>query len=378
MKFLHTGDWHVGKSVGGRSRAEDHRAVLAEIVEVARAEDVEATIVAGDLFDSASPAPEAEDIVYNALLGLSQVAPVVVIAGNHDNQRRLAALAALFDLANVTVRPYIASNARPLELASRAGERVNLALLPWLSQRHVLTADHLMDNDAAELSGRFGERMRRIIELLTSCFTPDAINILVAHVTIAGSELGGGERPAQTIFDYFVEASSFPGSAHYVALGHIHKMQKLAGACPIYYSGSPLQLDFADSDSSKHVLVVDAGAGRPAEVQKVPLRSGRKLKTLQGTLRELNAVAGSASEDFLRVILHERHRAGLGDEVRTLFPHAVKVLVETPNEDARAPKRLERVFRTPTELFAEYLADRNVDDRRLIDLFRTLYEKASA
>ena len=102
MRLLHTGDWHVGKALRGRSRAEEHRAVLAEIVAVAKAHEVEVALVAGDLFDTSSPNPESEEIVYRALLELAQTTEwVVVIAGNHDHPRRLAAVEPLMRLTNI-------------------------------------------------------------------------------------------------------------------------------------------------------------------------------------------------------------------------------------------------------------------------------------
>src|SRR5213596_2801936 len=102
MKLLHTSDWHVGKLLRGRSRADEHREVLAEIAGIAAAEEVDAVLVAGDLFDTAAPSPESEEIVYRALLGLAATgATVVVVAGNHDNPRRLSAVAPLLELGRV-------------------------------------------------------------------------------------------------------------------------------------------------------------------------------------------------------------------------------------------------------------------------------------
>ncbi|HEY7700204.1 MAG TPA: exonuclease subunit SbcD, partial [Vicinamibacteria bacterium] len=113
MRFLHTGDWHVGKTLRGRSRAEEHRQVLAEVAAVARDRKVEIILVAGDLFDGAAPAPEAEEIVYRALLDLSRASEwVLVIAGNHDNPRRLEAVEPLMRLTNIRV---LARPARPSE-----------------------------------------------------------------------------------------------------------------------------------------------------------------------------------------------------------------------------------------------------------------------
>ena len=107
MKILHTADWHVGRTLRGRNRADEHRAVLDEIVAITRDAAVDLVLVAGDQFDRAVPTPESEEIVYDALLRLARTgAQVVVIAGNHDNPRRLTAVRPLLELANAdSLRP---------------------------------------------------------------------------------------------------------------------------------------------------------------------------------------------------------------------------------------------------------------------------------
>jgi exonuclease SbcD len=211
VKILHTADWHVGRTLAGRSRSEEHEAVLAEICEVARRQEVDLVLVAGDLFDSFSPSPEAERIVYNALLELGRLAPTVVLCGNHDNERRLSAVAPLFSLAEVVMRSFV--SAEPLEIETRRGEPARIAVLPWLSQRFVVKADQLMGQDADELSGRYAERMRRVVAALTSGFDGSVVNLLLGHLTITGGALGGGERTAQTIFDYWGAPTVFTASA---------------------------------------------------------------------------------------------------------------------------------------------------------------------
>lgn len=375
MKILHTADWHVGKSLRGRSRADEHRSVLREMTDLADAEAADLILVSGDLFDSTSPSAEAERIVYEALLRFKDVAPVIVLPGNHDNERRLAAIAPLFDLAGVRVRSSI-KEPGCLEVTTRSGEKARIATVPWLSQRYIIKADQLMSQDADQLSGHFEERMRRIIARLTESFADDAVNIVAAHLTIGAAQHGGGERTAHTILDYCVPATVFPASAHYVALGHIHKMQAMPGPCPIYYSGSPLHLDFSDTDDERYALIVEASPDVPAQVRPVAIPGGRRLRTLEGTLSGLADLAGGTGDDFLRIIVKEPARVGLGDEVRDMFPHAVKVIVDVPEREARRPGRSTNA--SPRDLFAEYLASKEVDDPRLIALFDRLYEEAHA
>ena len=376
MKILHTADWHVGKTIQGHSRASEHEAVLAELVELARAEKVDLVLVAGDLFDSTAPTPEAEKIVYRGLLGLSQVAPVVAIPGNHDSDRRLSALAPLFDLARVTIRAGVSRE--PVEITTSAGERARIACVPWLSQRYIVKAAHLMDEDAAQNRGLYEDRMALVVQELTSSFAHDAVNIVMAHLAIVGAALGGGERTAQTIFDYWVNSTLFPSDAHYVALGHLHKSQSVNGPCPIHYPGSPIQLDFGETDMNRYALLVEAAPGVPATTETVKLTSGRGLRTLSGKLSDLKPLAGTTGDDYLRVVVNEKARVGLGEEVRELFPNAVKVIIQHEATGGDGKKQLDRTNLTPHELFLAYLDEKEVEDEGLVALFDELYEEAHA
>lgn len=375
VKLLHTGDWHVGKAIQGHSRLPEHEAVLAEIVEIARVEAVDVVLVAGDLFDSAAPAPEAERVVYRTLLELGAHGAVVAIPGNHDNERRLGAVAPLFARAGVTVVASVGPQACS-EIRTRSGERIRLALLPWLSQRYVVKADQLMSSNGHELAGQYADRVHRIVAALTAGFSDETVNVVLGHLALLGGELGGGERTAQTIFDYCVHSSVFPPTAHYVALGHLHRPQRIAGACPIHYCGSPLQLDFSESHHEKCVLIVEARAGIPAEVREVPLRSGRKLRTIFGTLEQLREMAGQTGDDYLRVRVAEPSRAGLADAVRELFPHAVQIIPERDLQTVSGGPAAVSPASSPQELFARYLQARGIQDERMLALFGRLYDEA--
>ncbi|MGH9116587.1 MAG: metallophosphoesterase family protein [Acidimicrobiales bacterium] len=384
MKILHTADWHVGRLLRGRSRAAEHEAALASIAETARQGEVDLVIVAGDVFDSATPSPDAERIVYRALLDLTATgATVLVVAGNHDSERRLQAVAPLLELGRINTR---ASFARPdrggvVEVPSRDGtETAMVAALPFLSQRHVVRAADLMESDAADHGVAYADRIGRLVAALTEPFRGDTVNLVAAHCMVDGGTLGGGERSAHTVFEYSVPATVFPGTAHYVALGHLHRRQMLPGACPIYYSGSPLQLDFGEGENEPSVIVVDAGAGRPASVTSAAVTGGRRLRTVRGSLAELRGPVGDTvgPDDHIRAVVREPFRVGLADAVRDLFPNCVDVIVERPETDAARRQVTERAGRTPHDLFDQYLNEHGVDDRRLVALFDELFELASA
>ncbi len=381
MKILHTADWHVGKTLRGRSRADEHRAVLDEIVGIAEREAVDIVLVAGDQFDRAVPSPESEEIVYQSLLRLARTgAHVVVIAGNHDNPRRLAAVAPLLELANVTSAARVAAPdaGGVLRLTTQAGEAACIALFPFQSKRGIVTAEALMGGDPDDHQKEYSARCRGIARALCEGFSADTVNLVVAHLTVVGAAVGGGEREAH-IFDYYIPADIFPESAHYVALGHIHKPQKIPGRCPIWYAGSPFAMDFGETHGDNCVLIVEAEAGRPARVRQVPLASGRALRTIRGNSLDLEAIRDTTGEDFLRVIVEDVPSPGLAERVREMFPNAVDVIVAPPEGGPRKREVVDPArLRDPREQFRRYLKERDITDEELGKLFDELLEEEYA
>jgi exonuclease SbcD len=377
VKLLHTSDWHVGKILKGVPRLDEQRAVLGGIVDVARREAVDLVVVAGDLYESAVAPPEAQALVWSTLLDLKETgADVVVISGNHDNAAQFEALRPLAAAAGITIlgRVRRPDEGGVVEITTRAGERAKVAAMPFLSQRYVVRAAQLMQGDAAEHAGSYAERCRLLLDGLCAGFGADTVNVVVAHAMVRGGRLGGGERDAQTIEDYYVDPTAFPATAHYVALGHLHRTQPLPGGAPIWYSGSPIQVDFGEGGDDKHAIVVEASAGRPAEVRPVRLDHVRRLRTVEGTLAELRAHAG-LPDDLLRVVVKEPARAGLADDVRELLPNAVDIRIAAAvTTEEPTPTR---AGLTPHELFATYLATQGVDDERVTRLFTRLYDEAT-
>jgi exonuclease SbcD len=375
LKILHTSDWHVGRRIRGRDRSEEHRAVLAELVEIARDNAVDLTVVAGDVFDRSSPTPAAEEIVWRALLDLAEVAPVLVVAGNHDNPRRLDAVAPMATAGRIIIlgAPRSPADGGVVELPDLG---VKAALLPFVSQRGIVGVEEIMDLDPDQHAAEYTDRLRRVIEKLTEGMTPDTVNLLIGHLTVYGAKAGGGEREAH-IFGYAVPASAFPGHLSYVALGHLHRLQRVPHAGAVWYSGSPLQLDFGEVDDEKGVLLVEAEPGTPAQVTQVPHTAGRRLVTLRGALDQVLARADEVADAWVKVELEEKGRVGLADEVRQAIPNVVVVKVDsTKRPDAEGDEQGRRAL-DPRQAFNSYLADQGVEDPRLEALFTELLEEAA-
>lgn len=378
MKLLHTSDWHVGKEIRGHSRADEHRAVLEEIATVADERDVELVVVAGDLFETAAPSAEAESIVYRALLRLAEGdRRVAVISGNHDNARRLRAVAPLLRLGQVHVvtEPTHPDSGGVLRFTSRQGEDVQLALLPFVSQRGIVRAADLLAQAAYEGSQAYDERLRGVLAALCDGFSTDSVNLVAAHGFVEGGQTGGGERVAHLVEQYRISALAFPAAATYVALGHLHKPMRIPAGPPVHYCGSPLQLDFGERTDVKQVNVVEVSPGVPAKVDAVPLSSGRRLHTVRGSRDEVVAAARELGDDcWIRAFLTGPRATGVAEDIReAVGPHVVDVIIDAP-ESAGRPKRSSRRGRSPRELFAEFLGEREIDDDRLLRLFDELLD----
>lgn len=379
MKILHTSDWHIGKILKGQSRVEEQVAVLGEIVSIAAAEQPDLVIVAGDLYETAAPTADTKKIVVRALSALRRHAgAVIAIAGNHDHGGEIDALRPWADEAGVTLRGSVGKATDHLVTGvTKDGEAWRMAALPFVSQRFAVRASEMFELSSAEASATYADHVARLYAALTSGFDDgsETVNLAVAHLTVVGGKLGGGERDAHTIEAYAVPSMVFPRSTHYVALGHLHRRQQVLGPCPIYYSGSPLALDFGEEENTPSVSIVETTAHTAAKIRPVPITSALPLRTLRGSLTEL-AAAKVDENAWLRVYVREKPRAGLKEEVQALLPRALEVRVDTEALPALEPatNTTARSGRSPNELFGEYLAARGVVDEAVGALFNELHD----
>jgi exonuclease SbcD len=380
--MLHTADWHVGETLKTRSRQDEHRAVLADLVRIAREEDVDVVLIAGDIFDSLSPGPEAQGLVTRTLLDLrADGRRIVGLAGNHDNGDLIDAvyrpLLGELDI-HLLGRPKRPDAGGTLRFTARTGEDVTVAVLPFLSHRHAVRAAEALLHQVPQHTLDYVRRIRAMVESLTAGFTDDSVNVVATHATILGGALGGGERDVQTTLEYALPADVLPPTATYAALGHLHRSQLLDGPCPIAYSGAPLAIDFGDEQMEPVALIVDASPGAEVDVRPVQVMGGRPMRTLTGTLDEVIAAGELAGDAYLRVILTQPGRAGLADLVRDKLPNTLTVLLadEFKPRLARGDGR-SRVGRTPTQLFTDYLAEQRIDDARVGRLFADLLDEVT-
>ena len=376
MKILHTADWHVGKTIARRQRLDEAAAALRQVVEIAVDEKVDAVLVCGDVYEHLAPSAEAESIVYDTLLALeARKIAVLVIPGNHDAPRRWSAIAPLLSRFAVHVVPEVTRPDRGgvVEIASRDGATVaQVAALPWVMPHRIVSHVEMMGLAEAP-NQAFADEMARLIGALTRGLDPRKCTIFAGHIFVGGAAIGGGERSLTIGETFAVTAQALP-QVQYVALGHVHRPQRVPGsAVPARYSGSLLQLDFGEVGQDKSVSIVTIEPGRPVEVREVPITAGRRLVDVAGTLDELSRHVDTKDAAYLRVTVKcDGPTPGLADSVRERLPHAIDIRADYPRADGAQSRSVRGM--PPREQFARYYAGRHgaAADDALLTLFDEL------
>ena len=384
MRFLHTADWHVGRGIRGRSRLRETEAALAELIEIARAEAVEAIIVAGDIWDTPQPAAEADRVINEALRELvGHGMQVVLLAGNHDSRTRLAALGLLAELLGVHVQAEVRPPNRGGIINIEGREEVmRVATVPFIFEGEPVDAEALMGRQE-DWFGSYADQVAQTYRYMCGELRPDTVNVLASHVFVDGAQLAdidGSERLLHIGRAYGVHPASLPDVPQYIALGHIHQPQEVVNApVPTAYSGSLLQLDFGERGQQKVVRIIDAKPGLPVEQRTVPITAGTPLVELRGTLPEILAQREELDTAYVRVALEvEQPEPGLAERVREQVPGTVDVRLAYDREEADEQEVLLGRL-APVDLFARYYRQQHGVEAapELLGLFDRLYGEAT-
>ena len=355
MRFLHISDLHIGKRLCGRSLMEDQRHVLREILEMAGNPEIDAVLVAGDIYDKSQPGSEAVELAGAFLTGLAALKkPAFIVSGNHDSQEQVAYCRGILAGADIHVSPALSGAPEPVVLRDEWGE-VNVYLLPFVRPAQARRA---FPERAGEI-GSYADALRVCVEEMR--VDPAKRNVLVAHQFVVGGEMvftdsedlmvGGVDAVPAAVFEPF----------DYVALGHLHAPQR-AGSDRIRYAGSPLKYSQSEEKQKKAALRVALGAkGDAPEIEPLPYHPLRDVKSIRGTLREL-MLSGAPDMDYVFVTLTDELPPI--DPVGALvenYPNFLQLRMENSRTGQSAeiamPARMEGL--SPMEHFLRFYAAQN-------------------
>ncbi|WP_338847791.1 exonuclease subunit SbcD [Massilia sp. W12] len=276
MRLLHTSDWHLGQSLHEFERSAEHQAFLDWLCASLRQYQIDALLIAGDVFDNANPSAASQRQFYQFLRQARSIAPAlqtIIIAGNHDSAGRLEAPGPLLDALGVRIigqpgrdargEPDLNSLCAPL-LRADGGIGAQVLAVPFLRPGDLARGEHLPYAQAvAQLYQALQAHARAQLP-------PGAALLAMGHCHMQGGQVSeDSERPLVIGGSEALSAAMFEADVAYVALGHLHRAQQVGGQNHIRYSGSPLPLSFAETDYKHQVLLVELDGARLRSVESL-------------------------------------------------------------------------------------------------------------
>lgn len=349
MRILHTADWHLGKIVNDFSMLEDQRYYLTNLIELLKDKEIDAIIMAGDLYDRALPPKEAVALANRTLTRMVKElgVPVFVIAGNHDSNERIEYAADLLADSRLYIEGTMKDTIRKV-----AFEGTNFYLLPFAD--HVYVREKLQDDTIKNME----DAIRAQLATVKATMNPNEVNILIAHgyVIQTGndtSEPSDSERLLSIGTSEYVDVSLFE-DFDYVALGHLHKAQKVKDD-KVRYSGSILKYSKSETPHQKQTSIVTIEKDK-LEIEPLRIKPLRDMRTIRSTFSELMK---GQSEDYLFFELEDtEYVLDAMNQLRRRYPHAMG---------------LEYVSRRETESVALQHNREDLQQLSYPDLFKDFY-----
>lgn len=304
MRILHSSDWHLGQHFMGKTRQAEHQAFTTWLIEQCVVHAVDALIIAGDIFDTGAPPSYARELYNEFIVALRATGTqLVVLGGNHDSVAMLGESKSLLAHLNTRVIPAVCNplSEQLLEIYDRAGNPAALLCgIPFIRPRDVLysQAGQSAQDKQLSLQEAIHQHYQHLFALAES--RRDELGgalpiIATGHLTTVGASASESVREIYVGALEAFPTSAFPPAA-YIALGHIHRPQKVGGLEHIRYCGSPIPLSFDEARQSKEVLLVEFAGRELASIQALPVPRSQALMSVRGSLTELQQAVTEAAQ----------------------------------------------------------------------------------
>ena len=279
IRILHTADWHLGQTFFGYDRTEEHEVFLNWLAEEIRQKEIDALIIAGDVFDVSNPSAASQSMYYQFIYRVTAENPylqIVIVAGNHDSAARLEAPLPLLQAMRTEVRGVVRKleggeidyDHLTVELKNRKGEVELLCMVvPFLRQG---------DYPAVQTEGNpYAEGVRelyaQLLQRLWKRRTENQAILAIGHLQATGSEIAEKDYSERTVIGGLecVSPEAFSEQIAYTALGHIHKAQRVSGRENVRYAGSPIPMSFAEKHYHHGVVMVTFDGGCAVDIERL-------------------------------------------------------------------------------------------------------------
>ena len=350
MKIIHLADLHIGKRVNEFSMIDDQKHILNQILEIIDKENPDAVIIAGDVYDKQVPSIEAVELLDSFISDISKrKTTTFIISGNHDSAERLAFGSSLMAMGKIYISPVYNGKISKYTLKDDFGS-ANFYLLPFVKPSHV---KRFFPDEKIE---SYTDAIKVVVDNLK--LDTSEINILIAHQFVTGASRTESEEISVGGLDN-VDASVFE-DFDYVALGHIHRPQKI-GTERIRYCGTPLKYSFSEVNDTKSVSIIEINSKEDFNLRMIPLIPKRDMRKIRGTYEELTtktSYENTNTDDYIHVTLTDEFNvADAIQKLRVIYKNIMKL--EYDNMRTRESRKInldDMVIenKNPLEIFSEF------------------------
>ena len=392
MRILHTSDWHLGKNLEGASRIPEQIEFIDELVDICDDKEIDLILIAGDVFDTKNPPSKAEKLFYGSMRRLSKDGErtIIAIAGNHDNYERLTSsnpLASELGIIligtpmDIVPKGFYGKNCQVVDSGEGfinfflKGEEVVILTMPYPNE---LTLNKSLVNnnetDENKIQRIYSDEIKEIFKNNEKYYRKETINLAIGHFYLIGGEESSSERQIQLGGAYAVNHNALPKKAQYVAMGHLHRNQKISKK-NIYYSGSPIEYSKSEKGNKKFVYVVELSSQSDPIIDKVELKNYKpieiwKVSSIQEaiTMCEENSqkkcwVYLEIETDKALTSIERKEMKNLKNDIIEIFP-----IIQSQNNLLQIKEELDK---TPEQSFKEFYFyfNNNPPKEELVNLF---------
>ena len=355
MKILHTSDLHLGKNLSEESFYEDQKYILDEITNIIKEKNISVVMIPGDIYDKSIPSIDASLLFDKFLTNLSKMnVKVLITSGNHDSNERLAYGSNIFNEFNIHIVTSYNGNIDKISI-----DDINFYLLPFLKPFHL---KHLMSEKEYEKINNSNDMMKWILD--REKIDKNKKNILLAHQFV----MWDGKLPEQADSESIslnnvgtLDAIdvNLLDDFDYVALGHIHRPQKIKRDT-VRYSGTPLKYSFSEVNDKKSVVIIDTD--NIEDIELVELKPLRDLKILKGTFEEVMNM--KPSDDIIKVELEDLNTLiSPMEEIKHRFKNAIALVFVNKYDNKNENEiKIIKEDASPYELFKMFFLEQNGRD----------------